>query len=82
MNLDNFEDLFDKNTLEVDEIKQLISKYFTRKYVSKEEKNVFFERLIGHFNPEKKKMPAEINKNREITNFLLIIRKFIIGELS
>ena len=26
-------------------------------------------------------MPAEIKKNREITSFLLIIRKFIIGEL-
>ena len=43
---------------------------------------MFFERLIGHYNPEKKKMQAEINKNREITNFLLIIRKFIIGELG
>ena len=27
-------------------------------------------------------MPAEIKKNREITSFLLIIRKFIIGELG
>ena len=53
MNLDNFDNLFDKNTFEVDEIKQLISKYFTRKYVSKEEKNVFFERLIGAY-PELK----------------------------